>query len=33
MIIIEADYTEKCNYDKIKNKLVEKKINKIIEGH
>ena len=33
MIIFEADYCEKCNYNKIKNKLVEKKFNKIIEGH
>jgi FkbM family methyltransferase len=33
LIIFEADYPEKCNYNKIKNKLIEKKFNKIIEGH
>ena len=33
LIIFEADYTEKCNYDKIKSKLIEKKFNKILEGH
>ena len=33
LIIFEADYTEKCNYNKIKNKLIEKKFNKILEGH
>ena len=33
LIIFETDYCEKCNYDKIKNKLIEKKFNKIIEGH
>jgi len=33
LIIFEADYTEKCNYDKIKKKLIEKKFNKILEGH
>ena len=33
LIIFEADYCEKCNYNKIKNKLIEKKFNKIIEGH
>ncbi len=33
LIIFEADYPEKCNYDKIKNKLIEKKFNKILEGH
>jgi FkbM family methyltransferase len=32
LIIFEADYAEKCNYDKIKNKLIEKKFNKILEG-
>lgn len=32
LIIFEADYTEKCNYDKIKSKLIEKKFNKILEG-
>lgn len=33
LIIFEADYPEKCNYDKIKNKLIEKNFNKILEGH
>jgi FkbM family methyltransferase len=33
LIIFEADYCEKCNYNKIKNKLIEKKFNKILEGH
>jgi len=33
LLIFEADYPEKCNYDKIKNKLIEKKFNKILEGH
>ena len=33
LIIFEADYTEKCNYDKIKSKLIKKKFNKILEGH
>jgi len=33
LIIFEADYPEKCNYDKIKNKLIEKKFNKLLEGH
>ena len=33
LIIFEADYPEKCNYNKIKNKLIEKKFNKILEGH
>jgi FkbM family methyltransferase len=33
LIIFEADYPKKCNYAKIKNKLIEKKFNKILEGH
>ena len=33
LIIFEADYPEKCNYNKIKNKLTEKKFNKLLEGH
>lgn len=33
MIIFEADYTDKCNYDKIKNTLAEKKFTKILEDH
>ena len=33
LIIFEADYCEKCNYDKIKNKLIEKNFYKILEGH
>lgn len=33
MIIFEADYPEKCNYDKIKSKLFEKGFRKLLEGH
>ena len=33
LIIFEADYPDKCNYDKIKNKLMEKNFYKILEGH
>ena len=33
MIIFEADYPDKCNYDKIKNTLAEKKFTKILEDH
>lgn len=33
LIIFEADYPEKCNYNKIKQILVQKKFNKILEGH
>ena len=33
MIIFESDYPEKCNYNKIVNKLIEKKFNKILDGH
>ena len=33
LIIFEADYPEKCNYDKIKNKLIEKKFTNLLEGH
>jgi FkbM family methyltransferase len=33
LIIFEADYPEKCDYNKIKNKLTEKKFNKLLEGH
>jgi FkbM family methyltransferase len=33
IIIFEADYAEKCNYNKIKENLTLKKFNKIIEGH
>jgi FkbM family methyltransferase len=33
LIIFEADYPEKCNYNKIKNKLLEKQFIKILEGH
>ena len=32
LIIFEADYPEKCNYDKIKNKLIEKNFKKILDG-
>jgi FkbM family methyltransferase len=33
LIIFEADYSEKCNYNKIKNKLLEKKFTNILNGH
>jgi FkbM family methyltransferase len=33
LIIFEADYPEKCNYDKIENKLIEKNFKKILKGH
>jgi len=33
LIIFEADYPEKCNYNKIKKNLKEKKFKKILEGH
>ena len=33
LIIFEADYPEKCNYNKIKNTLIKKKFSKIWEGH
>lgn len=33
IIIFEADYSEKCNYDKIKDKLIIHKFIKILEGH
>lgn len=33
MVIFEADYPEKCNYDKIKNTLREKGFKPIQEGH
>jgi len=33
LIIFEADYPEKCNYNKIKNTLINKNFNKILEGH
>lgn len=33
MIIFEADYPEKCNYDKIKNTLFKKGFHKVLEGH
>jgi FkbM family methyltransferase len=33
LIIFEADYEEKCNYNKIKNTLFEKGFIKILEGH
>lgn len=32
LIIFEADYSEKCNYDKIKNKLREKKFINLLDG-
>lgn len=33
LIIFEADYTEKCNYNKIRNTLREKKFIEIYHGH
>lgn len=33
MIIFEADYVEKCNYNIIKENLRKHKFNKILEGH
>lgn len=33
LIIFEADYPQKCNYDKIKKTLSEKNFKKILEGH
>jgi FkbM family methyltransferase len=33
LIIFEADYPDKCDYTKIRNKLIEKNFNKILEGH
>ncbi len=33
LIIFEADYPEKCNYNKIKNTLLKKRFTKILEGH
>jgi FkbM family methyltransferase len=33
LIIFEADYPEKCDYNKIKNTLIKKKFKKILEGH
>jgi FkbM family methyltransferase len=32
LIIFEADYGDKCNYDKIKNKLIEKNFDNILDG-
>ena len=33
LIIFEADYEEKCNYDKIKKNLHKNNFKKLIEGH
>lgn len=33
LIIFEADYTDKCNYDIIKNTLLNKNFTKLLEGH
>ena len=33
LIIFEADYADKCNYDKIRQKLILNKFCKILEGH
>jgi FkbM family methyltransferase len=32
LIIFETDYCEKCNYDKIRNKLSEKGFNELLKG-
>ena len=32
LIIFEADYPEKCNYDKVRNMLKEKGFTKVLEG-
>ena len=33
LIIFEADYAEKCNYNKIKKKLRKNNFKKLLEGH
>ena len=33
LIIFEADYVEKCNYDKIKNNLRKNNFKKLLEGY
>jgi FkbM family methyltransferase len=33
LIIFEADYPDKCNYNKIKNTLEDKGFTKLLEGH
>jgi FkbM family methyltransferase len=33
LIIFEADYPQKCNYDKIKHNLKKHKFTKLLEGH
>jgi FkbM family methyltransferase len=33
LIIFEADYPDKCNYDKIKQQLKERGFEKMLEGH
>lgn len=33
LIIFEADYTEKCNYNKIRNRLMEKGFTEKLHGH
>ena len=33
LVMFEADYVEKCNYNKIKSALNEKGFTKILEGH
>jgi hypothetical protein len=33
LIIFEEDYPDKCNYNKIKNNLKEKKFKNLLDGH
>ena len=33
LIMFEADYPDKCNYEKIKNELLNRGFTKILEGH
>ena len=33
LIIFEADYPDKCNYNKIKNNLIKKNFHNLLEGH
>lgn len=33
LIIFEADYPEKCDYDKIRNNLYNKNFTELLNGH
>lgn len=33
IVIFEADYTNKCNYDKIRNRLIEHRFIEKLRGH